>query len=496
MRFRHLQHYVAMIMVSSALVLSAVFSLLAYHVNQRIAVQESETQVRNLMSAVQNTASAALFSGNEAVGWDAINGLIGNDVVHAAELVGFADELGPGMHLSSSAKRSGTALPQITIKLESLFEAGRMLGELRVSPSAQWVQQRVHDTSIPTVIGVIVVIFVSSLVSAKALEMKLSAPLVTVRNALKDIHADSAKRLFLPDHLKTNEIGALVDGFNELLDETNAAFEVERGLREEMKEVQNSLQEAKARAEQAAQAKSEFLATMSYEIRTPLSGILGILDLALKDSAVHERTRQQLDIAKRNAKSLLTIINDILDYSRMEVGELKIEAVDFCLRDEVAAAVAVFADMAKDKQIGFHYAVDDDVPQVVNSDPARIRQILVNLIGNAINATTTGGVELQVSMLELTKNRVRLSFDIRDTGSGIDEEELAQLFSMKEPDDASAARKFGGMALGLSISKQLVEAMYGIIEVTSVAGQGSTFHFELPMGRGMATAAEDVRVAL
>jgi signal transduction histidine kinase len=476
MRFRHLQHYVAMIMVSSALVLSAIFSLLAYQVNQRFAVQESETQVRNLMSAVKNTASAALFSGNEAVGWDAINGLLGNDVVHAAELVGFADELGPGMHLSSSGKRAGEALPAISIQLESLFESGRMLGELRVAPSAHWV---------------IVVIFVSCLVSAKALEMKLSAPLVKVRNALKDIHADSEKRLFLPDHLKTNEIGALVDGFNELLDETNTAFEIERGLREEMKDVQNSLQDAKARAEQAAQAKSEFLATMSYEIRTPLSGILGILDIALKDGSVQEKTRQQLDIARRNANSLLTIINDILDYSRMEVGKLRIEAVDFCLRDEVAAAVAVFADMARDRQIYFRSAVDEDVPKYVNSDPSRIRQILVNLIGNAINATTAGGVELQVSMLELTKNRVRLSFDIRDSGSGIDEEELAQLFSMTEQEDASAARKFGGMALGLSISKQLVEAMYGIIEVTSVPGKGSMFHFELPMGRGHIAASEE-----
>jgi signal transduction histidine kinase len=491
MRFRHLQHYVAMIMVSSALVLSAIFSLLAYQVNQRFAVQESETQVRNLMSAVKNTASAALFSGNEAVGWDAINGLLGNDVVHAAELVGFADELGPGMHLSSSGKRAGEALPAISIQLESLFESGRMLGELRVAPSAHWVQQRVHDTSFPTIIGVIVVIFVSCLVSAKALEMKLSAPLVKVRNALKDIHADSEKRLFLPDHLKTNEIGALVDGFNELLDETNTAFEIERGLREEMKDVQNSLQDAKARAEQAAQAKSEFLATMSYEIRTPLSGILGILDIALKDGSVQEKTRQQLDIARRNANSLLTIINDILDYSRMEVGKLRIEAVDFCLRDEVAAAVAVFADMARDRQIYFRSAVDEDVPKYVNSDPSRIRQILVNLIGNAINATTAGGVELQVSMLELTKNRVRLSFDIRDSGSGIDEEELAQLFSMTEQEDASAARKFGGMALGLSISKQLVEAMYGIIEVTSVPGKGSMFHFELPMGRGHIAASEE-----
>lgn len=488
MRFRHLQHYVAMIMISSALVLSTIFSLIAYQLNKQFAVEESQAQVRSLMSAVKNTASAALFSGNEEVGWDAINGLIANDVVYAAELIGFADEAVPGMQLSSPAgkaeNQADSPLPYLVLPLESIFETDRILGELRVAPSAQWVIQRTHDTSIPTILGVILVVFVSCFVSAQALKFKISAPLVDVRRALKDIHGDSKTRLALPDHLKINEIGVLVDGFNELLDETNAAFEIERSLREQMKEVQNSLEEAKAKAEDAAQAKSDFLATMSYEIRTPLSGILGILEMALQDDSVQTRTRQQLDIAKRNAESLLTIINDILDFSKMEVGKLSIKEVNFCLREEITAAVAVFADMAKDKNIYFHCIIDDDVPQFVNSDPARMRQILANLIGNAINTTSVGGVECQVGILELTKNSVRLTFDIRDSGTGINDDELAQLFSLSEQDVASATRKFGGKALGLSVSKQLVEAMYGTFEVTSNSGDGSTFHFELPMGRG------------
>jgi|GEM_PF-5189177 len=490
MQFRHLQHYVAMIMISSALILSTIFSLIAYQINQGLAIKESERQVKSLMSAVKNTASAALFSSNEAVGMDAINGLLGTDVVYSVTLEGFADELTPGMKLSSVHKNGGAPLSTITMKLESIFDQDLILGELRVTPNENWVVKRMHDTSIPTIIGVIFVIFVSCFVSTQALKIRISQPLVKVRNALKDIHGDSEERLSLPKHLQSNEIGVLVDGFNELLDETNAAFSVERGLRDEMQQVQENLEEAKAGAEKAAQAKSDFLATMSHEIRTPLSGVLGMLGFALRDPQVHDKTREQLDIARSNAKALLTIINDILDFSKMEAGKLNIEMVDFKLRNEVSSAVAIFDDMAKDKSLYFNLAFDDDVPKYVKCDPTRIRQVLVNLIGNAIKFTDKGGVDVQVSMLELSKFSMRLSFSVQDSGIGIPEEGVAKLFQKFEQADVSTTRKFGGTGLGLSISKQLVEAMYGFIDVSSIPGKGSNFYFELPMGRGNEAACE------
>ena len=490
MQFKHLQHYVAMIMVSSALILSTIFSLIAYQINQGLAVEESERQVKSLMSAVKNTASAALFSSNEAVGMDAINGLLGTDVVYSVTLEGFADELTAGMKLESVHKDGGAPLNTITMKLESIFDQDHILGELRVTPNENWVIQRMHDTSIPTIIGVIFVIFVSCFVSTQALKIRISLPLVKVRRALKDIHGDSEERLSLPKHLQSNEIGVLVDGFNELLDETNAAFSIERGLRDEMQEVQENLEEAKAGAEKAAQAKSDFLATMSHEIRTPLSGVLGMLGFALRDPQVHDKTREQLGIARSNAKALLTIINDILDFSKMEAGKLNIEMVDFELRDEVLSAVAIFDDMAKEKSLYFNLVFDGDVPKYVKCDPTRIRQVLVNLIGNAIKFTDTGGVDVQISMLELSKFSMRLSFSVQDSGIGIPEEGVAKLFQKFEQADVSTTRKFGGTGLGLSISKQLVEAMYGFIEVSSIPGKGSNFYFELPMGRGNAAACE------
>jgi signal transduction histidine kinase/CheY-like chemotaxis protein len=490
MRFRHLQNYVGMIMVSSALVLSTIFSLIAYQLNQRIALEESERQVLNLMAAVKNTASAALFSSNETVAWDAINGLLGTDVVYSAELEGFADEFSKGMKISSVHENGGEALGAITLELESIFDNDQILGVLRATPNKNWVNQRTRDISIPTILGVIFVIAISFFVSAHALKVKIAEPLVKVRKRLKEIHADSTERLSLPDHLKANEIGVLVDGFNELLDETNAAFLIERRLRKQMQDVQNSLKKAKAEAEMAAQAKSDFLATMSHEIRTPLSGVLGMLGFALKDTSVHDKTRAQLDIAHSNAKALLTIINDILDLSKMEAGKLNVELVDFDIRREVNAAVAVFGDMAKDKSLYFKLNFANDVPQYVKSDPTRIRQVLVNLIGNAIKFTSFGGVTVNITLLEMNGDNIKLDLSVRDSGIGITQENIGKLFQKFEQADVSTTRKYGGTGLGLSICKQLVELMGGTIEVTSVIGDGSNFHFELPLEISSAEACE------
>lgn len=491
MKFRHVQNYVGMIMISSALVLSTIFSLIAYQINQRLALQEAEKQVNSLMEAVKNTASAALFSSNETVAWDAVNGLLGTDVVYSAELEGYADEFSQGMKVSGIHKAGGEGLTTITLPLESIFDDSQILGVLRARPNKFWVDQRTRDSSIATILGVIFVIAITLFVSAHALKVKISEPLVKVRRRLKNIHADSKERLELPDHLKPNEIGVLVDGFNELLDETNAAFQIERRLRKQMEEVQISLKEAKAEAEMAAQAKSDFLATMSHEIRTPLSGVLGMLNFALKDPSVHNKTREQLDIAQSNARALLTIINDILDLSKMEAGKLNVEMVGFNIRREVQAAVAVFGDMAKDKDLFFKLNIDDDVPEYLESDPTRMRQVLVNLIGNAIKFTSDGGVTVSIKVLEVKEDQARLYFSVQDSGIGISAEQIAKLFQKFEQADVSTTRKYGGTGLGLSICKQLVELMGGFIEVKSVAGEGSNFYFELPVKISSAEICEE-----
>jgi len=499
MQFRRLQNYVVLIMMANALVFSTIFSLIAYKLNQNLAEEESKRQVHSLLAAVKKTASAALFSSNEVVGWDAINGLLGTEVIYSAELEGFADESSAGMKLSNVNKNGGTALPVVTMPLESIFDAKHILGELRVAPNAQWVNQRTHDTSIPTILGVIIVVFISSFASAQALKIKISQPLVKVRKKLKHIQADSPERLRLPDHLKLNEIGVLVDGFNELLDETNAAFNIERRLRRQMQEAQVSLQFAKAEAEGAAQSKSDFLATMSHEIRTPLSGILGMLGFALKDQSITPRTKEYIETALSNAEALLIIINDILDISKIEAGKLTIEKVDFDIRKELNAALAIFPELASNKSLYFDLVVEPDVPEFLMGDPARIRQVLVNFVGNAIKFTHDGCVQVSVSLLPINNDSLSettklVCFAVKDTGIGLSPESIPKLFQKFEQADASTTRKFGGSGLGLAISKQLIEAMSGTVNVKSELGEGSTFQFVLsmPIGKAIANSQIDI----
>ncbi len=485
MRIRHLQHYVVLIMMANSLVLSIVFSVMAYQVNQILAEAESKRQVMSLLEAVKNTASAALFSENKAVGQDAINGLLGTAVVYSARLEGAAGESNSNMLLFSINPAGGTPLPEITMDLESIFDKGHILGVLKVAPNAQWVAQRTWDTSLSTIVGVVFVIFFSSLVSAQALKIKISRPLVNVTKKLKYIHGDSPQRLSLPEHLKFNEIGVLVDGFNELLEETNTAFKVERRLRKEMQVTQKSLRIAMAQAENAAQVKSDFLAFMSHEIRTPLSGVLGMLGFTTKDQSLSARSKEYIEIAISNSRALLVIVNDILDISKIEAGKLTLEVIDFDVRKELKAAMAIFPQLAANKSLYFDLVVEPDVPEYLKGDPTRIRQVLVNFVGNAIKFTDDGCVQLGISVLfenqESEKNNCSVCFSVRDTGIGISDDSINNLFEKFEQADISTTRKFGGSGLGLTISKQLVEAMGGEISVRSTLGEGSNFQFVLDM---------------